>query len=55
MEIKQNVTHFIHTLMKVTLMIYLNQSKLHLYQTYKNLSEKSQTVLLIQSWSMILV
>ena len=35
--------------MKVTLMIYLNQSILPLYQTYKNLRDKVQVGLLIQS------
>ena len=40
-EVKQNMMHFIHTLkqkqlsMKVTLIMYLNQSKLQLYQTCK--------------------
>ena len=50
------MTHFRHTqkqkqsLMKVTLMImYLNQSILQLYQTYKTFYEKVQSVLLIQS------
>ena len=52
--IKQNMTHFIHTqkqkplLMKVTFMMYLNQSKLQLNQTYKNFQEKVQDGLLIQ-------
>ena len=43
---KQNMTYFIHTQtqkqfsMKVTLMIYLNQSILQLHQTYKISLEK---------------
>ena len=53
--IKQNMTLIIlskkqkQLLMKVTLMIYLNQSILQFYQTYKNLYERVQTGLLIQS------
>ena len=45
---KQNITHFIHTqkqkqlLLKMTFMMYLNQSILKLYQIYKNLQEKIQ-------------
>ena len=45
--IKQNMIHFTHTekqkqllMMKVTLMIYLNQSILQSDQTYQNLYEK---------------
>ena len=34
--------------MTVTLMMYLNQSRLGLYQIYKNISEKAQAALLIQ-------
>ena len=51
--IKQNMTHFIHTrkqkqlLMKMTLMMYLNQSIQQLYQAYKNFKEKVQAGLLI--------
>ena len=53
--IKQNIIHFIHTqkqkqlLMKVTLMMYLDQSILQLYQIYKTFKEKVQPALLIQS------
>ena len=36
-------------LMKVTLTMFLNQSVLQLYQSYKNLWEKVQAGLLIQS------
>ena len=49
---KQNMTLFIHTqkqkqsLMKVTLMMYLNQSILRLYQTSKHFQEKVQAGLL---------
>ena len=49
---KQNMTLFIHTqkqkqlLMKVTLMMYLNQSILRLYQTFKHFQEKVQAGLL---------
>ena len=53
--INQNMTHFIHNqkqkqlLLNVTLMTYLNQSLLQLYQTYKTFKEKVQAGLLIQS------
>ena len=50
------MTHFIYThkqkqfLMKVALIImYLNESMLQLYQTYKNVLEKVQTELLFRS------
>ena len=45
---------FKQILMKLTLMTYLNQSILQLYQAYKHLKEKDQARLLIQSWSMFL-
>ena len=51
---KQYITPFILThkqkqlLLKTILMMYLNTSKLLLYQTYKNLWEKVQNGLLIQ-------
>ena len=44
--IEQNMTHFINTqkqkqlLMKVTLMMYLNQFMLQLYKKCKNVQEK---------------
>ena len=38
-----------HLLMKVTLMIYLNQPILQFYQTYKKICEKAEAELLIQS------
>ena len=46
--IKQNITLFIQIqkqkqlLMKITLMMYMNQSILQLYQTYKNMCGKVQ-------------
>ena len=52
---KQNIASFTRTqkqkqkLMKVILMIYLNQSIVQLYQINKNLLEKAQVGLLIQS------
>ena len=51
---QQNLVFFIQTqkqkklLMKVTLMMYLNQFMIQLYQTYKNLLELVQVGLLIQ-------
>ena len=51
---QQNLVFFIQTqkqkklLMKVTLMMYLNQFMIQLYQTYKNLLEIVQVGLLIQ-------
>ena len=51
---QQNIRPFILTqkqkqlLMKMTLMMYLNQSTLPLYQTYKNNMEKLPAGLLIQ-------
>ena len=51
---QQNIPRFIlnerqkRLLMRVTLMMYLNQSILRLYQTYKNISEKVRAELLIQ-------
>ena len=51
---QQNLVFFIQTqkqkklLMKVTLMMYLNQFMIQLYQTYKNLLEIVQGGLLIQ-------
>ena len=44
---------FKQILMKLTLMTYLNQSILQLYQAYKHLKEKDQARLLIQSWSIM--
>ena len=44
---------FKQILMKLTLMTYLNQSILQLYQVYKHLEEKDQAGLLIQSWSIM--
>ena len=41
--------------MTVTLNRYLNQSILHLYQTYENLEEKFQARLFIQSLVTLLV
>ena len=58
---KQNMASFIQTqkqeqlLMKVILMMFLNQFILRLYQTYKNLQEKIQVGLLTQSQIMILI
>ena len=55
MMAKQNITPFFLTLkkkqllMKVILMMSLNQSIILLYQTYKNLFEKVKFGLLIQS------
>ena len=52
---KQNITLFIHTqkqkqlLLKMTFIMYLNQSILKLYQIQKNLQEKVQAGLLIQA------
>ena len=52
---KQNIVLFTRTqkqkqlLMKVTLMMYLKQFILQLYQKYKNLLEKVRVGLLIQS------
>ena len=52
---KQNITFFIHIwkqkqlLMKVTLMVYLNQCVIQLYQTSKGFLEKVQKGLLIKS------
>ena len=54
MTIKQNITPFIRPqkqkqlLMKVILMVYLDQSIVRLYQTYKNHLEKVWARLLIQ-------
>ena len=51
---QQNLVFFIQTqkqkklLMKVTLMMYLNQFMIQLYQTYKNLLEIVQVGLLIK-------
>ena len=51
---QQNLVFFIQTqkqkklLMKVTLMMYLNQFMIQLYQTYKKLLEIVQVGLLIQ-------
>ena len=51
---QQNIESFLLTqnqiqlLMKVTLMMYLNQSIVRLYQSYENLSEKVQAGLCIQ-------
>ena len=42
-------------LLKVTLMMYLHQSKLKLYYTHKNLYEKVQAGLLILSQIIILL
>ena len=52
--IKQNITPFIHTqnerqlLLKVTLMMCLNQSVLQLHQRYKDFQEYVQDGLMIQ-------
>ena len=54
MMIKQNIAPFIqtqkqkHLLMKVTLMMYLNQSIVLLYQACRSLEQKVQVGLLIQ-------
>ena len=51
--LQQNVSFFILTRdqkllsMKATLMMYLNQSIIQLYQTYENILEKVETGLLI--------
>ena len=62
MKIKQSMTHFFSQTykqkqlsMKVTLIMCFNQSILHLYQTYKNLKEKAQIGLLIQSLIILLL
>ena len=58
---KESMTLFVQTekekllSMKVTLMVYLNQSILQLYQTYQHLYENVQAGLSIQSLSIILV
>ena len=62
MKIKQSMTHFFSQThkqkqlsMKVTLIMCFNQSILQLYQTYKNLKEKAQIGLLIQSLIILLL
>ena len=58
---KQNIAFFIRTqkqnqlLMKVTLIMYLDQFVVQLYEMYKNLSQKVQVGLLIQSKVLLLI
>ena len=58
---KQNIAFFIRTqkqnqlLMKVTLIMYLDQFVAQLYEMYKNLSQKVQVGLLIQSKVLLLI